>query len=240
MTDDGGEQASPSSRRPRALGIVGGTLVLLVVTAGGLLRLDQQRWARLDDAASRAIGDADPAVDTVADVLSQALDAFDSWPGYLLIAAMLGVLALQRRWWHLAAAASTALGGVITSQLIKLWVDRLRPEGTQVDTHDASFPSGHSTLAACFVVVVGMCLGSAARRWWWPTGGLLLVAMMLSRVHVHAHWLSDTIAGALLGIGVGMVVWWAMYPQLERELLSEEHRTDVGARAGKNPRAADR
>lgn len=81
----------------------------------------------------------------------------------------------------------------------------------------AAYPSGHSTLTACFIVLVAAVLSPRARRWWWPVGILLLAAMMASRAYLSVHWLSDTIGGALLGLGCAILLWWAMGPSLANE-----------------------
>ena len=43
------------------------------------------------------------------------------------------------------------------------------------------------------------------------------VGMMLSRTYVGAHWISDTIGGALVGAGVAVIVWapfaYALYKE---------------------------
>ncbi|MGA7206960.1 MAG: phosphatase PAP2 family protein, partial [Specibacter sp.] len=47
------------------------------------------------------------------------------------------------------------------------------------------------------------------KLWMWISGAILSVAMMYSRTYLGAHWLSDTIAGALLGVGVTLLLWAA-------------------------------
>ena len=57
------------------------------------------------------------------------------------------------------------------------------------------------------IAVLGLLLGPA-----WL--GLILVIwapmVMLARVAMGLHYVSDVAAGALLGIGIGAIIWWAI------------------------------
>jgi undecaprenyl-diphosphatase len=102
-----------------------------------------------------------------------------------------------------------AMGIVLTAvavMAIKFTVRRKRPEGElgqiyrRTDPH--SFPSGHAARAV-MLAVVEVGLG--------PTWlGILLVvwaaAVVLARVLMGVHYLSDVLAGALLGGLMGVVV----------------------------------
>ncbi|MBD5784913.1 phosphatase PAP2 family protein [Cellulosimicrobium terreum] len=63
-----------------------------------------------------------------------------------------------------------------------------------------SFPSGHSASAAAFVTGVAIE---------WPALGLALsplaAGVAYSRLHTGSHWLSDVVAGVVLGTGVALV-----------------------------------
>ena len=118
-----------------------------------------------------------------------------------------GYLALRRRWWHLAAfvvaiATSEALIGTL-----KGIYDRARPPGSLVATSGASFPSGHSIAATVTVVAAVIALvPPGRRRAWWGAGAVVFsVLMALSRAYLAAHWLSDAIAGVLLGTSCALL-----------------------------------
>ncbi|HEX4903512.1 MAG TPA: phosphatase PAP2 family protein [Acidimicrobiales bacterium] len=67
----------------------------------------------------------------------------------------------------------------------------------------SSFPSGHASAAAVFVVVAGEDDALA------PLYIALATAVAASRVHVRIHHPSDVAGGAVLGVALGAVLrWW--------------------------------
>jgi undecaprenyl-diphosphatase len=105
----------------------------------------------------------------------------------------------ERCVWMLAGILITAL--VVFA--IKFTVRRHRPEGEwggiyrRTDPH--SFPSGHAARAVMLAILV-LGLGPA----WF--GIVLLVwapLVVLARVAMGLHYLSDVLAGALLGLAIG-------------------------------------
>ena len=59
----------------------------------------------------------------------------------------------------------------------------------------ASFPSGHAAMAAAFALAGSRMLPASAWAWW-PLAAIVAA----SRVYIGAHWPSDVIAGAILGV----------------------------------------
>jgi len=90
---------------------------------------------------------------------------------------------------------------------IKFAVRRKRPEGElgqiyrRTDPH--SFPSGHAARAA-MLAVVAIGLGPA---WLGVLLAFWAIAVVLARVMMGVHYLSDVLAGALLGILIGYLVF---------------------------------
>jgi membrane-associated phospholipid phosphatase len=121
--------------------------------------------------------------------------------------AIAGFLALRRRWWHLAAfAVAIALSEALIGTLKGIY-DRTRPPHSLVATSAASFPSGHAIAASVTVAAAVIALVPPGRwRAWWGAGAVVFASMMaLSRAYLGAHWLSDVVAGILLGTSCALL-----------------------------------
>jgi undecaprenyl-diphosphatase len=112
-----------------------------------------------------------------------------------------------RRGRHAAVAstAAAALATWIAQSLLKPHFRRNRPWFTReaagvvgTKTPDHSFPSGHA--AASFAAATALAtFYPTARLQFYGTASLV----GLSRIHLGHHFLSDVIAGAALGVGLG-------------------------------------
>jgi undecaprenyl-diphosphatase len=133
--------------------------------------------------------------------------------GWLWYAMGLAILAFggESRFPALGAAATAAMLSVLLFMALKRFTGRRRP--CQIEPHcwatllppdQFSFPSGHTMTA--FAVAIPLSL-------FYPTltVGLLFCALSiaLSRILLGMHFLSDVIAGALIGTGLGYLEWWA-------------------------------
>lgn len=124
------------------------------------------------------------------------------------------LLLLFRRPWatlYYAVAIGLSAGAV---QILKVTVGRARPSEILVQSDVGSFPSGHTANAATIAMVLAIVF---PRVWVWVAGVCYTVVMMLSRTYLGAHWLSDTIGGLLLGLGLALIVWAPFAARLERE-----------------------
>ncbi|GAB3605282.1 phosphatase PAP2 family protein [Conyzicola nivalis] len=136
------------------------------------------------------------------------------WFAYLLPAAVAIVLCVLRRYWSALFLAVASILSALLVQVLKSLVGRPRPEDMLVTSDFGSFPSGHSANAATLVV----CLAIIFRRAWiWVAGVAYVVLMMVSRTYLGAHWVSDTVGGALLGVGAALIVWAPLARKLRLE-----------------------
>jgi membrane-associated phospholipid phosphatase len=127
------------------------------------------------------------------------------------------VLAILRRPWSAAYLAGAEILSVLVVQLLKHTFGRARPEDIQVVSDHGSYPSGHVANATTLVVVLVVVL---PRAWTAVVAALWVVLMAFSRTYLHAHWLSDTLGGALVGAGCALVVAGALAPVLARERMA--------------------
>lgn len=133
---------------------------------------------------------------------------------YIVPVLIIVVLVLFRRRWAAVYYLVAALASVGVVQLVKELVGRARPEDMLVTSDYGSFPSGHSANAATTALALAIVF---PRLWVWLVGALYTVAMMLSRTYLGAHWLSDTIGGVLIGLGVAAIVWAPFAARLDEE-----------------------
>jgi undecaprenyl-diphosphatase len=128
----------------------------------------------------------------------------DGWLYYGLGAVLL-LEGGPARYVAMAAAAMSAMVGIAVFQLLKRASGRKRP--CAIEPHcwanipppdQFSFPSGHSILAFAIAVPIGLFYPAL-------TVPLLILAVSIaaSRVILGMHFLSDVIAGCLIGAALG-------------------------------------
>ncbi|MFC6592684.1 phosphatase PAP2 family protein [Deinococcus lacus] len=154
--------------------------------------------------------------------LSVWLDSFAGAP-VMALALPVALLVLYRFWPALALRALLGLGGsLLLMTALKFVFDRPRPElwPRLVTEHGASFPSGHSTLAAALATFCVLALWQT--RWRLPVTVLAAAYALLvgySRVVLGVHYPTDVLAGWLTGLSV---TWWAYQGRPARQPESLE------------------
>ncbi len=127
---------------------------------------------------------------------------------------IIGGLLIWRRPWAALYYAIAAATSVTLVLIIKNLVGRPRPTQILVAPDYGSFPSGHSANAALIATTLGIVFW---RVWIWVTGAVYTILMMLSRTYLGAHWISDTVGGMLVGVGVAVIIWAPFALRLYRE-----------------------
>jgi membrane-associated phospholipid phosphatase len=132
--------------------------------------------------------------------------------GMALLVAALAILALRAkrltRWMlQLVAGAATGAGALIVAESLKASLGRtpvyptFLVEGVSAfhPLHRGSFPSATT---ACVTAV--MTVASASWPWGRLAWGIIALLAPLMILITNSHWLSDVIAGAFLGWGLGV------------------------------------
>ncbi len=137
--------------------------------------------------------------------VSRVLDVIGSglvlWPVRIMVAAWLGWRRRRRAltiWVAAAVVSEVAIG------LLKAGYARARPPDPLVSTSGYSFPSGHAVATAVIVVaLVLVCIppGRARHPWEIAAAGFA-VCMAVSRTILGAHWITDAVAGTVIGMAV--------------------------------------
>jgi membrane-associated phospholipid phosphatase len=136
------------------------------------------------------------------------------WP---VRAAVALFLAIKRRWWHFAAFLLAVVLSEAAIGSLKALYNRPRPPNPLVHVSGASFPSGHSLASSATMIAIVIALfPEGPRRYWWGAGAVAFAILMgISRTYLAAHWLSDSVAGVLMG--TSLALWAAIVVHLIRE-----------------------
>lgn len=189
-------------------------LVIALVVAGvePILRTDRAVAERLHTVALER-----PGVTHACRIVTDWI--VDPWTMQLLLAlAVVWLWCGRQRRIALWAAATSAAGWALRA-LLRWTIDRERPQWEHpVDSAEfAAMPSGHAmTAAATSVLLLWLARSAGLRTRLLRVGVVVAVPLVASacftRVFLGVHWLTDTLAGAFLGIGLAMAsvaTWYA-------------------------------
>ena len=221
---------------PRAVGGVDLALLLsmfaVVVGVGAFLKLAEEvsegETDRIDSGILLALRDADNPEDPIGPPwFEEAVRDVTSLGGVALIGlstlAVAGFLLMDGKW-HAAVLVLVATGGgQAISAVLKGFYDRPRPDVVPHLMHAsmASFPSGHSLLAAVTYLTLGTLMARLVERQalkLYIIGVAVLATALVgaSRVYLGVHFPTDVLGGWALGLA------WAILCGLAARLL--QHR----------------
>lgn len=188
------------------LGLLGALVVLVAaVPLAILVRADHPGLVRADLDVTRAAERVTAGSDALL-VVAQVVTVLGD-PLLVTIAPAVLALVLWRRGHRRLALflVVVRLGAQVLSTGMKAAVDRTRPvfEEPVATALGASFPSGHALGSAAFYAGCAVLLLPYVRRGWLLLGAALLISALVaaSRVLLGVHFLSDVIAGMLIGFG---------------------------------------
>lgn len=182
------------------IGIVGSAFILLgLICQGGsslVIDLDVSHWVQ-----NRSSGWAE-AIAKVGNTIGEAPVAI----GLLIVATALGVV--LKRWRELWFLLVVAIGRLLGTSL-KGFFDSPRPNGDQVHLQEIfngyGFPSGHTLTSTLVAGTLAFLLAGQTRSGLVHgiLGGVWVIAVGMTafaRIWVGAHWFTDTVGGALVGV----------------------------------------
>ena len=129
--------------------------------------------------------------------------------------ATAGFFLLRRDFALMMYLLATVGGGIVASSLAKTAFDRPRPDlvphGSIVNT--ASFPSGHSMMAAVTYLTLGAVIahflnGRRLKIYVLSLAIMVTIMVGVSRVYLGVHWPTDVLAGWLAGSGWAIACLW--------------------------------
>ena len=138
----------------------------------------------------------------------EGLTAAGSFGGVWLAIALL-LMVLRGRRGLLVATVIAVAAADLAARALQAGVGRDRPPLQLPDPaplvhvpHTGSFPSGHAATSFAAATVLALALPRLA-----VPVALLALAIAFSRLYVGVHYPLDSLAGAALGVVIGVTVW---------------------------------
>lgn len=118
-----------------------------------------------------------------------------------------GILALRGRRVSGLLFAGSVVGGFLLEALMKITFRRNRPDlwPALVTEKTFSFPSGHATMTTLFFAGAAAVVFHVTKRRRYrvaaaAVAAFAILAVAFSRIYLGAHWMTDVVAGILLGL----------------------------------------
>lgn len=147
----------------------------------------------------------------------------------LITFAAIGFLVLASKRRAALALLAAILAGQLGNSLLKLAFDRARPDVVPhlADVYTASFPSGHSLMAAVTYLTLGAFLAAVhaqvrLKLYFMACAVILTLLVGLSRIYLGVHWPSDVAAGWAIGSAWAALSWLVMRSLQNRGAVEKE------------------
>jgi membrane-associated phospholipid phosphatase len=202
------DQTAPHARFGARTVVAAAALVLVAVPFALLLFLVEDQWRPLlhiDDGARDDLHGVAVAHDGFVSAM-KALSTIGAATTYWVLFTVIVAWLLWKRRPRLAVfVAVTVAGSSLLNLAAKHLVDRARPvlDDPVAHANGLSFPSGHAQSAiVAYLVLLLVFWPSLRGAWRWVAvigGALLVLAIGFSRVALGVHYVSDVLAGYVLG-----------------------------------------
>lgn len=144
-------------------------------------------------------------------IMRAATDCGRTIPLTVVVLVAVMVLLAVRRFGQAAMVGIGSLVGYWIMVGLKAITERARPPAADALVHESSwsFPSGHAMMSAIVLGLVAVTVfWNTGWRWVLWLAGLASLVIGLSRVYLGAHWLSDVVAGWVIGIAWVLLMAW--------------------------------
>jgi undecaprenyl-diphosphatase len=193
-------------------------LILLVGTLKGGFFLPIDNWAySLEATASKP----------VIPVAMMVITSIMSLQGAIILGAIaLAILLLQKKIRQALFLVIAMGAGFVIREIAKMLVHRARPEIGVIPETGFSFPSGHATMAVLFFGLVIYLFKDdfksiVGRKIFIAVCVIVALLVSYSRLYLEVHWLSDVLAGIVLGIFI-LFLGIIAFESLERKSKKAE------------------
>ncbi|MFD0363519.1 phosphatase PAP2 family protein [Nocardia sp. GCM10030253] len=197
---------------------------LLIALATLAVQVSDNGWLTSGDGATRTwfVAQRTRSMDTAAIVITN----LGSPVAAVTLAALIGALLSWRARTALPiiVMVATVCAASAASTTLKLVVGRTRPpiETQQVLETNYSFPSGHATSTSAIVgiTVTILMIGRSrqVRAMLAAVAALLIAIVAATRLYLGVHWLTDVIAGAILGTTCAIIGATVLYALDQRRI----------------------
>ncbi|MBB6175080.1 undecaprenyl-diphosphatase [Nocardiopsis mwathae] len=213
---------------PARRGVLATTMAIGVIPLLVLLPLVAARWDPLisfDLSVARVLYDAVSPSPALAHGLELWTEAFGTW-AMRIVSLLAALWLLIRRQFSTAVwAGATVFLANLFGLIIKVGVDRPRPEFTDPIATGVgpSFPSGHALMAVTGMAILLFAVLPLLRGGWrtfaWVVAVGIAASTAFSRPLLGVHWTTDIVAGISLGVftvALTLLLWTFLPPIARR------------------------
>lgn len=167
---------------------------------------------------------------------ANAISLLGSQAVIVICLALLGLFISQSRWGAAVTLVLVGAGAQVLDDILKELFHRARPVpiGGFIDAQQFSFPSGHAMVSAAFYMYIAYLTWHLIGGRWRVVlaAGLVVLVLLigLARLYLEAHYLSDVIAGYLVGL-----LWTDAVILGSRVLAVRRHRTRAISSSSRAP-----